>query len=166
MTTSNSAEELYEKAEQAHDREDHATALPLYRQAAEKGDVWAMIRIGQMYYDGQGVTKDDGVGAHWIGKAAEAGGAETMFDVGYMYHWGEDLPMDYNEALRWFRKAAELGNANAMIDLGNMYENGKGVLQDYNEAIRWYRQAAEKGEFGARSIAIKCLVRLGAAQGE
>jgi TPR repeat protein len=162
MSAALSAEELYSQAEQANERGDYATALSSYRQAAEKGDIWAMIRMGEMYYDGKGVPKDGGEAGRWIAKAAEAGGAETMSDVGSMYLRGKGLPKDCGEALRWLRRAAELGHAHAMLDLGTMYERGEGVPQDLHEAIRLYRQAAEcKDRFGARKLALMCLARLG-----
>lgn len=163
MGNSLTAEELYSKAEQARERADYAAALSFYRQAAEKADVWAMIRIGQMYYGGEGVSKDDAEAKCWIAKAVDAGGSETMFDVGYMYLRSDGLPKDLKEALRWLRMGAELGNANAMLDLGTMYENGEGVDQDRDEAIRWYRQAAEQDNFGVHKLALICLSRLGAS---
>jgi hypothetical protein len=45
---------------------DQAQALVWYRKAAEHGDIGARERIGQMYFDGEGVQRDLTVAARWF----------------------------------------------------------------------------------------------------
>jgi uncharacterized protein len=47
-----------EDAEAATRRDDFATAIPIYRSLAEKGDVSAQKRLGFFYQNGVGVKRD------------------------------------------------------------------------------------------------------------
>ena len=59
-----------EDAEAASRRGDYATAIPIYRSLAEKGDVSAQKRLGFLYENGVGVKQDWLEFANWFSKAA------------------------------------------------------------------------------------------------
>ncbi len=115
------------------------------RVSAEQGDAKAEIRLGNMYYDGQGVPQDYAEALRWYRKAADQGDARAQFDIGSIYYYGRGVTQDYAAALDWYRKAADQGYANAQGGLGVMYSEGLGVPQDYAEAVRWYRKAVDQG---------------------
>jgi len=48
-------------------------ALILYRKAVERGDVSAQLRLGDLYFLGQGVPKDLDQAEHWYSQAAKQG---------------------------------------------------------------------------------------------
>ncbi len=113
--------------------------------AAEQGDAEAQFRLGQMYYEGEGVPQDNAEAFKWYRMVAEQGDASAQYRLGWMYHSGKGVPQDYAEAVRWYRTAAEQGHANAQFILGFMYENGEGIPQGDVEAVKWFRMAAEQG---------------------
>jgi len=115
------------------------------RKAAEQGDAEAQCNLGKMYYNGQGVRKNDAEALKWWRKAAEQGNAEAQADLGMMYYNGDGVPVDAAEAAKWFREAAEQRHAGAQGTLGLMYAKGDGVPQDAAEAVKRYRKAAEQG---------------------
>ena len=120
------------------------------RAQAEHGDVAAQLKLGSMYYRGEGTPKDYGEAVHWYRKAADQGNAEAKAAVGFAYSHGFGVPQNYAEALRWFRQGAEQGNAKAEYDFGYLYLRGNGVPQDYAEALLWFGKAAEQGDVKAQ----------------
>ena len=124
---------------------DYATALAEFRQAAEQGSVVAQVNLAAMYYQGQGVPRDDAEAAKWYRKAADQGDAVAQNNIGLMYDNGRGVPQDYGEAVKWYRRAAEQGQTGAQFNLGVMYRNGLGVGQDPAEAALWFQRAAEAG---------------------
>ena len=122
------------------------------KKLAEMGRADAQLRLGDMYYKGEGVAQDHPEAVKWYRKAAEQGLAAAQNSLGYMYSNGRGVPQDKSEAVKWYRKAAEQGNADAQYMLGNMYRWGADVAQDDSEAAKWYRKSAEQGYALAQDI--------------
>ena len=104
---------------------------------AKKGDADAQYKLGEMYYVGKDVQKDDAKAEKWYRNAAEQGDANAQYNLGLMYNSGEGVPRDNAEALKWYSKAAEQGDANAQYNLGLMYNSGEGIPRDDAEAVKW-----------------------------
>ena len=133
----------FEDAKVAYDRDDYATAILLFRKAADLGNADAQVQVGDMYNIGMGLPQSYAEAAKWYQKAAEQGNADAQVSLGHMYAQGRGVPQDHAEAVKWFRPAAEQGVAPAQFYLGLSYE--KGVRQDVARAAKWYRKAAEQG---------------------
>ncbi len=118
--------------------------------AAEQGSAKAQLQLAQMYYDGNGVTKDAAQAAAWYRKAAEQGDVEAQFWIGALYHLGEGVSKDTVQSVAWHRKAAEQGDAASQAMLGYRYRVGHGVPKDDAQAAAWYRKAAEQGDVEAQ----------------
>ena len=67
--------------------EDYVKAREWYEKAADKGDAGAMINLGSLYQNGQGVA------------------------LGSLYQSGQGVAQDYVKAREWFEKAADKGDA-------------------------------------------------------
>ena len=76
---------------------------------AKDGDAVAMVNIGLMYANGEGVVKDDKEAVKWYRKAAELGNAGAMNNLGFKYANGEGVIEDAVEAYGWFNVAAANG---------------------------------------------------------
>ena len=59
---------------------------------AEANDAAAMSRLGDFYFEGEGVAKDEGEARLWYRKAAERGDLEGMASLGWMYQAGAAGP--------------------------------------------------------------------------
>ncbi|WP_296948243.1 tetratricopeptide repeat protein [uncultured Massilia sp.] len=59
-------------AEQAYDK-----ALPLYRKLAEAGNPEAQMRLGELYWFGDGTTADLALAKRWFERSAAAGNADA-----------------------------------------------------------------------------------------
>ena len=161
------------RAFEAYENKCYVEALECWTKAGEEGNSAAMYYIGNLYYNGYGVSKNDETAAEWYKKAAERGSYDAMKNLSIMYSNGWGVPKDAEAADMWHRKAlengygyltnnrgiisnnevdielikrAEEGNPMAMNSLGSSYEHGLGVPQDYMQAAYWYQRAAESGD--------------------
>lgn len=98
--------------------------LAYWRKAAEKGDAFSQARLGEKYFNGDGVPQDYAVATTWFLKAADRGDVWSYRQLGYMYDEGKGVPQDYSEAAKWYRKAAEQGNTDAQRRLSEMKDKG------------------------------------------
>jgi hypothetical protein len=121
------------------------------RNAAQQGDVYAQLDLGNAYRIGQDVPQDYTQAVLWYRKAAEQGNANAQINLGTAYALGQGVPQDYNQAALWYHKAAVQGNANAQYRLGASYDLGYGVPQNIVEASFWYQKAAEQGNAEAQA---------------
>jgi TPR repeat protein len=85
---------------------------------AQEGDAEAQYKLGKMYYDGEGVTKNYQKAVEWLRKAAGQGLDKAQNSLGYMYANGYGVTKDYQKAVEWYRKAAEQGLDKAQTNLG------------------------------------------------
>jgi uncharacterized protein len=129
----------------AYDRKDYAEALRVWRPLAEQGNVRAQTNLGNMYLQGQGVSKDPEQAGVWFRRAADLGHASAQYFLGELYSMGEGVPADDAQAFTWLRRAAEQGHAEAQYSVGEMYLLGDGVAKDEAQAADWMRRAAEQG---------------------
>ena len=120
---------------------DLADLARWYRESAERGDLTAQRAIACLYYNGEGVPKDNAQALAWLRKVAESGDADSECFLGQAYN---DIG-EPSEAVGWYRKAAEKGNSEAQFRLGLLYATGNGVPKDSAEAVTWWRKAAEQG---------------------
>ena len=143
---------LYEEAIELRKRQQQAKALDFFRQAANLGEIQAMVELGEtLMNDSDGVTADYPEALRWFRKAADAGSSSGMVYLGGMYLLGNGVDENYETAADWFRKAADAGNSAGMYDLGTMYENGQGVIEDQDKAKQFYSRAAALGHREARA---------------
>ncbi len=131
---------------------NHSPAVYWIRKSAEQGYDLAQLSLGSMYYDGEGVAKDDSQAVYWWRKAAEQGNAKAQCNLGVMYYNGNGVSKDDSQAVYWWRKSAEQGNADAQSRLAAAYIMGYGVDEDLEQAEYWARKAAAQGNENAKEI--------------
>ena len=133
-----------------------------YQKAAEAGDAKAQNKLGDMYYYGKVIAKDEVKAIEWYTKSAEQGYAAAQTNLGWMYKNGKGVTKDIFKAMDWYTKAAEQGNTFAQNALGSMYRDGKVVAnnavyygkiiaRDDVKAVELYTKAAEKGDADAQA---------------
>ena len=85
-----------------------------HRLAAEQGYSFAQHHLGNMYLQGEGVTKDVQEGLRWIRLAADQGLSIAQGHLGIMYAVGEEVPQDYVQAHMWLNLVAAQGVTQAI----------------------------------------------------
>ena len=133
-----------------------------------KAEVERWYRLGQSYYDGDGVPEDYSEAVKWFRLAAERGHALAQYYFGICCHHARGVPEDYVEAIKWYRKAGTQGinahtnlavcyvwekralpadtEAKTQIGLGDRHIYGYDVPQDDAKAIRCYLKAVKLGD--------------------
>ena len=124
-----------------YDAEKYYDAFEWFMKAAKIGDVGCMNDVGNMYYRGQGVSKDYFESTTWYRKAAEKGFAWAMYNLAGNYRDGKGVHKNLDTAVKWFKQAAENGIDDALEALGSLYYN----TENFGQSFYWYKKAAEKG---------------------
>ncbi|RLA74275.1 MAG: hypothetical protein DRG78_21465 [Epsilonproteobacteria bacterium] len=125
-------------------------AVQLYKKAANQGNLYAQLRLGNLYKKGVGIRRDDQQAAHWFLQAAKQGDSVAQYNIAYFYYNGIGIAKNKKEAEKWFEKAAEHDSDNATYADGKIYYEGDGIEEDYKKAFQWYVKAAQKGDIGAQ----------------
>ncbi len=90
------------------------------KRKAESGNAKDQLGLARLYYNGDGVTKDDAKAAEWYQKAAEQGNAFAQYNLGVMYDKGEGVPKNAAKAAEWWQRAAAQGNDAAQDSLKSL----------------------------------------------
>lgn len=131
----------------------NASAIEVVRKHASEGDSVAQLRLGSIYYHGQGVAEDELAAINWWKRSAAGGNTEAMYQIAHAYLFGTTAARSVSEPDReaaiWCFKAASASHAEAAYTLGLLFIAGKGVAEDRAEAVRWFRRAAALGHVEA-----------------
>ena len=103
----------YQAGMDANNRGDYATALREWQPLAEQGDPSAQFRLGSLYENGDGVSRDFAKARQWYEKAAAQGEAKAQLYLGLLSAFGQGGPLDLVQAHMWYSLAAGNGNAHA-----------------------------------------------------
>lgn len=144
------------------------SSIEALRYAAEGGESFAQWKLGRMYADGDGVTRDDAKAFNYFSKIVEQFAdddpdpnvrsmtASAFVSVG-LYLWqgiaAANIQPDPERALDLFRYAATyFRNADAQYNLARMYLDGVGMKKDVQKAVNWLDLAARKGHVQAQAL--------------
>ena len=136
-----------EDANSAYGNGDFSSARNLCSQLALQGDRTAQFRLGVLYQDGKGVTKDSREAIRWYSVASAQGSPEAAYNLGRLYHEGRGIPQNH---VRARRVAAKQEETKAAVNLGVMNASGEGGARDYRKAIEWFLFAAQRGDDRAK----------------
>ena len=101
-------------AEAALRHERYVRAYGLFRTQAERGNAFAQMRLGNLYYLGHGVAQNYATAVRWWTAAAEQGNATARCNLGVMYLAGFGVKRDDVLALMWFTLAGGAGHHDAI----------------------------------------------------
>lgn len=138
------------------------------RYAADGGESLAQWKLGRMYADGDGVTRDDAKAYSYFSRLVEhfaedepsprerlmAAGAFVAVGVYYLEGIAAaKISPDVSRAFDLFRYAATyFGNADAQYNLARMYLDGNGVAKDARQAANWLDLSARKGHAPSQAL--------------
>ena len=124
-------------------------ALAQLEQAADYGDITAMVNLGLCYDYGTGVINDDAMAVTLYQQAVAQGNAAAMANLGLCFEHGRGVNSDILQAVALYQEAADLGCARALTHLGLCSEHGRGVPNDIGRAVALYQQAEDRGDIQA-----------------
>lgn len=117
-------------------------AFAHYLDAAERGYVPAMTKLGLFYATGKGTATDPEAASHWNHLAAKKGDPIACNNLANLYARGEGVAQNTTRALELYHRAARKGYAPAQYNLGNTYRKGEIVARNLALAASWYKKAA------------------------
>jgi TPR repeat protein len=122
--------------------QDLAKALSWSQKGADQGNAMAVMNLGIMYRNGQGVVKDISKAMTFFETASAAGQMKASRYIGLIHADAGE----FEKAVAAYQLAADRGDITSQYLLGKSYEMGSGITQDYALAAKWYTKSAERGD--------------------
>jgi TPR repeat protein len=137
-------------------QKDAAKGQELSVQAANKGDVYAMVNLAVYYHQGQGGKQDNDEAARWLDKAAQSGHWYGCIERGMSFLTGDyGVKKNREQGVRVLQKALETGNGEALMYIATAYAQGAGLKQDGKQAVRFAEAAYRQGNAEAAAVLAK-----------
>lgn len=124
--------------------QDMAKAAYWFEQAAIQGNAYAEERLGDLYEQGIGITKNPRLAFDWRMKAARRGSLDAQVKVGRMFQDGNGVGKDLDQAIYWFHRAAIEGNSEAHFLLEHLDHYGSDQEVDQAVGRTWFEAAAKR----------------------
>ena len=150
LTPTRRAEDLYAEALQALEGtetgwQDADRAFRLFKHAAHRRHLQAMVKLGECHEHGVGVDVDQAEAVRCYRQAAEGKSAEGISRLGDCYRKGVGVTKNFKEAILLYQTAVEKNDPTGQNGLGICHEDGLGVAKNPQKAVQWYQQGAEQG---------------------
>lgn len=135
---------------------EDSLSLEALKEKASQGDDVAMLCLGNRYYTGKGVAKDENEAVKWYQQAAKLDNANAQNNLGYYYMEHADASLQGEnkaEAIRLFDKArwsTSMPSGAAIFNRSWMYPKDKRAAQ--------YLKAAQYGSLKAKKFLAACLL--------
>ncbi len=128
---------------------DHDTAIKYWTKAAELGDAAAHYELGVMYYNGEGVEKDEEKRVYHWEKAAMGGHPKARHNLAAVEHNNGNM----ERAVKHFIIAANLGDEGSMKALWELYAKGYITKEDLEATLRTHQAALDEMKSSEREAA-------------
>ncbi|MDR3390420.1 MAG: tetratricopeptide repeat protein [Sulfuriferula sp.] len=139
---------MYRHGDGGYAKDDRQAAY-WFEQAAQQGNPYAQMALGDLYEQGEGVAKNLKLAADWREKAAKRGNVQAQLKLGQMYLAGVGVDKDLNKAEYWLKRAAIEGNSEAQFELGKLYRTENWPKHDPDLGNSWLAKSAAQGYEGA-----------------
>lgn len=123
--------------------------LEVINESAEKGEIEAQLKLGELYYIGETVSQDKKLAREWFNKVLE------QKEKG---NFAIDLAEYYTEinhpslTFYFYLINAKEGNPVSQYNIGLMYKDGIGTIKNLSEAKSWFEKAYENGDNDAKRL--------------
>jgi len=133
----------YEDGLTAYQQKDWFNAIRNLRPLAEENDDRALVLLGNMYNDGNGVPKNSKTAFEHYKRALINNNNNAMVAIATMYAQGMGVEKDFKTGFNWFKKSAEYGNSAGQIMFASILIKGHPELPELEpnpqHAYAWYR---------------------------
>ncbi len=133
--------------------ESRKEMMALASEYADKGESWAMRRLGEAYRRGKGVEKDVSEAVRWFESAARKGNASAACDL-FDMAWNLKDEGLLKKAVGMLEPHAKKENAKCAMRLGKACREGRGVEKDLEKALKLTEKAAKLNKAFSREYEI------------
>lgn len=123
------------------DKEKSFTYLKL---AAQRGEGEALLRLGQMYYKGEGTKADSEKAEQCYRKAWDAGNTLAGTMLGLIYIYDHEDPESIKKGIAYLEQASREGDNNAFRELALCILYGRGVERNEELGLKVLENLAEE----------------------
>ncbi|GJM02524.1 MAG: hypothetical protein DHS20C08_10250 [Rhodomicrobium sp.] len=116
----------------------YGVAYDQYISEAQAGSKEAQVVIGNLYYLGFGVERDQYEAARWYLKAALEGYIPAQINLGQMYWSGHGVPRNVAKSVGWYHLATKAGSQQAETYLNYIGSTNSTLPLMFNEARRQF----------------------------
>ncbi len=135
--------------------QDYQQAFYWITKATEEKDVnpETYLFLGDLYANGYGVQKNDGLAFKWYEKAATKNVAEAEYRLACYYEFGKGVKKSIKLASEWYAKAYEQGisDADSQYRIAECFLQGNDIDQSYKLAFNCYEKAAKQDHSSAKN---------------
>ena len=117
------------------------SAIRSFELLAEKGSIFSLIHLGQIYSQGLGVKADAKIAEQYYTEADQKGSIYGSYYLSLLYIRQKNMI----RARIFLEKCVEQGFAPALHKLGRIYYNGWGVKRDVKRAMKLWKQGVSMG---------------------
>lgn len=139
---------------------DCIRALHYYKEADNLGFIKSAIRIGSMYFEGDGVQKNYKSAFNWFTKyqVLVNNDGDTQYYIGQIYFHGDNdnFKKDVSKSYVYTISAAKNGSSNAQLLVGLMHLNGEFVQKNFKNAFFWFDKAFKSNNVKAQFHLAHC----------
>jgi TPR repeat protein len=134
---------------------DPAESFSQYLELAERGSVWSMANVGQLFEHGEGTARDLAQAEKWYLRAYRAGSDYGLIWLGHFYQESKQ----YEKAQDVFRTGVERGFVPAMFRLAASYWHSADWPQRRDEALTLLERGSAAGDLSARRFLASAMTR-------
>lgn len=136
----------FEEGRKAYDAKDWTAAITELRPLAQAGDDRAMVLLGNMYAEGNGVAQDYKEAISLFTQAADQkNNLEAMVFIASMHVAGLGVEKSFDAALPYAKRAAEGGNQAGAFLYANLLAEGS--KPDFYNVYKWYRLSLQSDAY-------------------
>ena len=107
------------------------------KQQADKGDLYAQLRVGLCYEHGEGIKRSYESAFHYYQLAADKGHFDAQTALAKLYEQGLGIKQSDQQAFHYYRLAADQGHPGAQIKVGDFYERCRCSSASSKAVFRW-----------------------------
>jgi TPR repeat protein len=154
---------------------ENQLAIGYLEKAANQGHEAAQVALGESYFDGNGVEKDQKLGLEYLTRATKKDSPLANFFLGRQYLYGNGVPKNIDLATQYLSAAANARVTEAEFYMGVYYANGSydSLHQNFPSpgpqfqptpengklALLYFSRAAEKGHALAQAHLGCCFMK-------
>lgn len=139
---------------------DGMRATRFYQIAGNLGNPDALLKLGELYLNGDLISADPEKAFDYFQKAAALGSETASVNIGMMMINGNGTAHDVSGGMSRLFEAAENGNGQALMALGNIFRTGEaeGIQPDPGRSFAYFERAAAEGNTAAALIVARMMI--------
>ncbi|MEI9812472.1 MAG: tetratricopeptide repeat protein [Acidobacteriota bacterium] len=125
---------------------DDVESFKWFQRAALQASARGQNALGNMYFDGRGVERNDHEAVRWYRLAAEQGNPLAQNSLGYAYQEGLGVDRDDKLAAHWYRRAMQQDLPEARKSMVLQYLRGRATPEPSESILELFEKVEQEGD--------------------